>query len=220
MGSGFQHIDVYSLQNRKASRAARPWIARWAIDGRQRSRSFRTRAEADRFRSLLVAAVQRGESFDAVTGSPSSWTPNAADMNVYGWARKWLAEQWAESQPRTRNSAVESIAKLVVLAADAKAGRDADGLRRYLADALRPGFDAPDARWERWLAEHSLPLKSIDAEVIGEIDRLSADRSQHHARNGVAGARFGGAVRRCVAARRDSRPALSGGDDPGPAADR
>jgi hypothetical protein len=44
-------------------------------------------------------------------------------MNMYGWARKWLAEQWAERQPRTRHSAVERMAELVVLAADATTGQ-------------------------------------------------------------------------------------------------
>jgi integrase len=149
----------------------RPWVVRWSVDGRQRSKSFHTRSEADRFRLLLMNAVQRGERFDEVTGDPSSWQPSLSDMNVYEWARRWLSEQWVEWQPRTRNSAVESLSKLVIIAADVKVGRTEAELRHYLKQALRPDADGPEARWERWLTEHSLMLSTIDRESTAEIDR-------------------------------------------------
>ena len=121
MKRSHQEVQVYSIQDRRSSdRLKRPWVVRWSVDGRQRSKSFHTRAEADRFRSLLMNAVQRGERFDEVTGHPSSWQPSLSDMNVCDWTRRWLGEQWVEWQPRTRNSAVESLAKLVIIAADVK----------------------------------------------------------------------------------------------------
>jgi len=36
-------------------------FVRWSLDGRQRSRAFRTKAEADRYRSGLLVAQQSGE---------------------------------------------------------------------------------------------------------------------------------------------------------------
>ena len=57
-----QEVQVYSIQDRRSSdRVKRPWVVRWSVDGRQRSKSFHTRSEADRFRVLLMNAVQRGE---------------------------------------------------------------------------------------------------------------------------------------------------------------
>ncbi len=172
MKRSHQEVQVYSIQDRRSSdRVKRPWVVRWSVDGRQRSKSFHTRSEADRFRSLLMNAVQRGERFDEVTGDPSSWQPSLSDTNVCDWARRWLGEQWVEWQPRTRNSAVESLAKLVIIAADVKVGRSEADLRRYLKSALRPDADGREDRWEKWLAEHSLMLSTIDRETTAEIDR-------------------------------------------------
>ena len=164
-------VQVYSIQDRRSSdRVKRPWVVRWSVDGRQRSKSFHTRSEADRFRSLLMNAVQRGERFDEVTGDPSSWQPSLNDMNVCDWVRRWLGEQWVEWQPRTRNSAVESLAKLVIIATDVTVERMEAELRHYLKDALRPDADGREVRWEKWLSEHSLMLSTIDREPTAEID--------------------------------------------------
>ena len=172
MKQSHQEVQVYSIQDRRSSdRLKRPWVVRWSVDGRQRSKSFHTRSEADRFRSLLMNAVQRGERFDETTGDPSSWQPSLSDMNVCDWARRWLVEQWVEWQPRTRDSAVESLAKLVIIAADTKVGRSEAELRHYLKRALRPDADDREVRWEKWLTEHSLSLSTIDLESTAEIDR-------------------------------------------------
>ena len=149
MKHSHQELQVYSIQDRRSSdRVKRPWVVRWSVDGRQRSKSFHTRSEADRFRLLLMNAVQRGERFDEVTGDPSSWQPSLSDLNVYEWARRWLGEQWVEWQPRTRDSAVESLAKLVIIAADAKVTRAEAELRHYLKRVLRPDVDERESRWD------------------------------------------------------------------------
>jgi integrase len=172
MGRPVQQLQVYGVQDRRSTKRAKlPWIVRWAIDGRQRTKSFRTRAEAERYRSLLLAAVYEGARFDGQTGEPASWQPALPDTSVYLWARRWLGEQWVEWQPRTRTSAAESVARLVLLAADVSPGRHDADLRRYLASALRPDFAERNERWEKWLHDHSLLLRSIDREAVAEIDR-------------------------------------------------
>ena len=120
----FQEVQVYGIQDRRATGKPKPWVVRWSVDGPQRSRAFRTKAEAERFRSLLLEATHDGDRFDMTTGEPGSWQPPLGDMMVYAWARRWLSEQWIEWQPRTRRSAVESLAKLVMLAANAQAARN------------------------------------------------------------------------------------------------
>ena len=42
------------------------------MTGRRRSRPFRTKSEADRFRTGLLVAQQSGERFDHSTGEPLS----------------------------------------------------------------------------------------------------------------------------------------------------
>ena len=69
-----QDVKVFGLQKRKGEVGRnRPWIVRWMIDGRHRSRSFRTRSEADRYRGLLQRAVHDGEQFAPSTGEPDGW---------------------------------------------------------------------------------------------------------------------------------------------------
>ena len=127
MGRPIQELKVFGIQDRRTTaRAKLPWIVRWAIDGKQRTKAFRTRAEAERYRSLLLAAVQKGDRFSETSGEPVSWQPTLPETNVYTWVRRWLGEQWTEWQPRTRKSAVESLTKLVMLAADVSPGRQRD----------------------------------------------------------------------------------------------
>ena len=169
----YQEIKVLGIQDRRTSdRVKAPWVVRWKLDGRLRSKSFRTRSEADRYRSLLLQAVKVGDRFDDATGEPESWQPSTAvEMTMYTWARRWLGEQWIEWAPRTRRSAIESLAKLVMLTVDTKVGRRDVELRRFLTDALPPGSEPGDGHWEQWLAEHSILVSNLDREVVGELDR-------------------------------------------------
>ena len=168
----FQEVQVYGIQDRRAStRMNRPWVARWSVDGRQRTKSFRTKAEAERFRSLLMQAVRDGDRFDTTTCEPESWLLSLSDLTVYEWARRWLDEQWVEWQPRTRTSAVESLSKLVMLTVSTPVGKRDAELRRYLRTAMRPDAATPDAKWEKWLRDNSVLIGSLDREAIAEIDR-------------------------------------------------
>ena len=89
-------------------------MVRWRVGERRFQRAFRTRAEADHLRSELLVAQRNGERFDTSTGQPSSWTA-VGDVGCHEWVRRWLAEQWDEWQPRTRNSAVEEMSRFLPL---------------------------------------------------------------------------------------------------------
>ena len=69
-----QTVKAYGVQDRRSTTQAKlPWVVRYTIDGRHRSKSFRTRIEAERYRGLLLQAVQVGGRFDETTGEPESW---------------------------------------------------------------------------------------------------------------------------------------------------
>jgi integrase len=170
MARPIQQVQVYSVQNRRgADRRKLPYVVRYSIDGRHRSRSYRTKAEAERYRSELLKAIHAGDRFDLDTGEPASWSLPLADLGVHQWARRWLAEQWAEWQPRTRASAVEALARFTWLAVKPKADVPAD-LRRYVAETL-----VPDAvlvpEMELWLDRNCLSLADLDRETMAEIAR-------------------------------------------------
>ncbi len=83
-------VAVFGLQRRAGERHQRPWIVRWAVCRRQRSRSFLTRAEADRHRAALLLVVQRGEPFDEANGEPATWQPlPTTSVRTTGRAGGW-----------------------------------------------------------------------------------------------------------------------------------
>ena len=172
MARPMQTVRVYGVQDRRSTVQAKlPWVVRFTIDGRHRSKSFRTRIEADRYRGLLLQAVQDGGRFDETTGEPESWQTPLADIRVHEWSRRWLAEQWQEWQPRTRASATEALARFVTLAVE-RGAKTPEGLRVYLYTALSPHSEGGhDARLEKWLARNCLSLGELDRERVADIDR-------------------------------------------------
>ena len=92
MARPLQQVKVYAVQNRRGwLRVKQPYVVRYTIDGRHRSKSYRTKAEAERYRSELLKAVHAGGRFDETTGEPESWQLPLADLGVHDWARRWLA---------------------------------------------------------------------------------------------------------------------------------
>ncbi len=172
MARPMQEVKVYGVQDRRSTAQAKlPWVVRYTIDGRHRGKSFRTRAEADRYRSLLMQAVQAGGRFDETTGEPESWQTPLREVRVHEWSRRWLAEQWQEWQPRTRVSATESLARFITIATE-QGAKTPEGLRVYLYTALAPGSEGVrDLQHEKWMAKNSLTLGDLDRERIADIDR-------------------------------------------------
>ena len=177
-----QVVKIYGVQDRRSTTQAKlPWVVRYTIDGRHRSKSFRTRIEADRYRGRLLQAVQDGGRFDESSGEPDAWQTPLGDLGVHEWARRWLTEQWAEWQPRTRTSAVEALARFTTIAIRAGA-KPPERLRVYLYAALSAGSETHrDVVLERWLAKNCLTLGELDRERVADIDRklaLKLDGSQ------------------------------------------
>jgi hypothetical protein len=165
-----QEIAIVGVQDRRARTQAKlPWIVRHAVDGRQRSKAFRTRAEADRYRTLLLQAVTAGQRFDEATGEPESWHAPMADLHVHEWTRQWLAQHWDEWQPRTRASAAEALARFVTYAV--RTPPSTADLRRYLQHAWAPGGAGGDRDLESWLKRNCLVLAELDRDVVADIDR-------------------------------------------------
>jgi hypothetical protein len=166
-----QDIRVFSIQDRSARpEAKKPRVVRWRIDGRDFSQAFRTKAEADRLRSRLLVAQQHGEWFDPQDGRPESWLPRGADAQLHVWARRWVAEQWPEWAPRTRNEDVYALSRLIPLTTRRGATPAPADLRRYLRDTLQPGCETnPDHQQERWLSRWVLTLAELDRPTLAEV---------------------------------------------------
>lgn len=199
-GSGrpLADVAVYGVQRRTGDRIKRPWIVRWAVAGRQRSRSFRTRTEADRFRSGLFLAQQSGESFDETSGEPTSWAPRTDAARAHVWARQWLAEQWDEWAPRTRVSAIEALARLVVLLVPANAPPPPENIRSHLTTWLRPGSDELPPESGGWLEEWCLSLAQLNRAVLAGVDRQLGLRDDGQPLSPSTASRYRKVSRACV----------------------
>ncbi len=68
-------VRVFAIR-RRPGRAA--FEVRWRVAGRDKSRSFITRALADSYRAELVGAPRRGQAYDPGPGEPAAWAPAGA----------------------------------------------------------------------------------------------------------------------------------------------
>jgi hypothetical protein len=134
-----QTVQIFSLVKPRPGTAKekRRYRLKWRIDGRDKSRTFRTRAEGDRFRVSLLHAQQAGLRFDLGTGLPVEWAVSAETW--WSWSRRWVALKWPMWSGNSRRSAVESVVALTPHLAVAGAPRAPEGLRDHLRTALVPG---------------------------------------------------------------------------------
>lgn len=176
VASPLQDIRIWDIQDRThRADAVRPWVLRWRVDGAERSRAYKTKAEADHVRARLLIAARDGERFDRDSGLPVAWLPTEpapADRRLHVWVREWLAEQWPEWAPRTRRCAIDGLSRFLPHVYVASADKPPATLRRYLLDALVPGAAIdPDHRCERWMDQWSPPLSDLTREMLARAER-------------------------------------------------
>lgn len=195
-----QDVQIHGIQQRAPSAKTRKrWRVRWMVDGRAREKAFATSGEANRYRSLLVAAHHRGERFDRDAGEPLSWQPRTDSLQVHAWVRCWVAEQWSEWQPRTRASAVEAMARFVPLLVRSSAAPAPEVLRRYLMDTLGPDGAVVEADpCERWLARWCPKLDELDRALLADVDRRLGLGKDGQALSGWTASRYRKLARACI----------------------
>lgn len=172
-------VRVFSLQHRPDSKS--PWLVKWRVDGRSKTRAFRTKAESEVYRSRLITASGSLEWFDTNTGEPVSWartTVTYAEVAQAHVARKW--KSWSAA---SRKSYVEAVAISVGLFTSKRAKGRPD--RAVLSTALRHHYLPPERarRTEpspeevaalAWLQRASLPVADISVGIadisVGIVD--------------------------------------------------
>jgi integrase len=150
------------------SQRPRPWIARYAApDGRERSRAFARKLDADRFLAAVEGGKLRGEWVDPALGR----------VRVDDWTTRWLDGARPTLKPKTV-AAYESLLRSRILPA----------LGSYALSALRPSdiaawigaMQADHLSASRIRQAHVVLTQLLDAAVLDE--RIT--------RNPAAGARL------------------------------
>jgi integrase len=171
---------------------------RWRVGGKAFSRSYRTKAEAERVRTALLVAVQSGDGFDQGSGEPLSWQSSAEQTPAHEWARRWLDEQWTDWAPRTRVSGVEALTRLVPLLVGPGAPPAPAGLRRHLFAWLPPDGSSGDEESADWLARWCLQLGQLSRPVLAVVDQALGLRDDGHPLGAATAGRFRKVSRACI----------------------
>ena len=197
-GRPLADVSVHGVQRRTGDRHKKPYIARWRVHGKPFSRSYRTKAEAERVRTALMVAVQSGEGFDGATGEPLSWQSRPDETQAHTWAKRWLAEQWPDWAPRTRVSGVEALTRLVPLLVMPAAPKPPARLRQHLISWLPPDGAVLDEEAERWLGEWSLQLGQLSRPILAGVDQALGLRDDKAPLGPATAGRFRKVSRACI----------------------
>lgn len=152
---------------------------RWRVEGRERNRTFETRALADSYRAQLVSAARRGDPFDTDSGLPSSMRPKQVGPTWLEHAMATIDMKWPDSSPSHRKSTAEAFVTVTcALMRDGETYRQADVLRSALRhwsfnSAARRRSSAPPAEYAQalsWAERRSRPLTDLaDPSTIRDV---------------------------------------------------
>lgn len=172
-----QRVQIFGLglPSKGTPKEKRRYRVRWRIDGRDRMRRFKTKAEAERFRSQLQSAVVEGLRFDLDSGLPETWVRRSETW--WSWSCEWLALKWPDWAGHSRRSAVEAMVAITPAMVRSSASSPPDGLNSWLWNVgFRPGEEVPPGRELVWLERWSLPLDEITPAVLEGAVRAATTR--------------------------------------------
>ena len=194
-----QRVTVFGAREHGPS-----YRVRWRVDGKETSRSFRIKLQAEDFERELRRAVARGDRFDPVSGEPEAWSEG---LSVLEFTQPWFRSQWDTWKPKTRKVNVENTVEALLVLTDEKPGAEREGLLRpLLTTALsQEEFPTPASTEERqaldWLRQHSLALKAVDPPaVVGAFEQLARNRDGSIAKPGNFSKKRAGVTRLLKAA--------------------
>jgi site-specific recombinase XerD len=175
-------VRVYKTNVRKG-KSATSYHVRWRTGPKTWKSVFRNAAQADSFRSLLLAAARNGETFNLATGRPVSWKRDESALSWYAFTLDYSAAKWRYVSPNHRRGIAEALTD----ATETMLSRDdpphtREQIRRALrlwaySERLRSNAAPPDdlAAVVRWLETGTIPLAELaqPARARAILDRLS-----------------------------------------------
>ena len=124
-------VRVWKIGTARSKTA--PHMVRWVVAGNVKTQTFTAYALADSFRSELLSAVRRGESFDVETGKPLSLLrqekqnePEPDPLSWFDFCREYVAMRWHGAAAKTRDAITDSLATASLAVAPRDSGRPSD----------------------------------------------------------------------------------------------
>src|SRR6185437_10799520 len=122
-------VRFWQIRPNKSSKQE-TWTVRWTVAGREKSATLERRAQADRYRSRLMQAADRGEAFDVDTGLPDSMARETSVLTWYQHACAFVDARWPKLAAKGRVSLVEGLMAVTpVLVTSRRGAPDPDVLR-------------------------------------------------------------------------------------------
>jgi hypothetical protein len=145
------------------------YTVRWTVAGREKSHTLSGRAGAERYKSRLLQAADKGEAFDVESGLPESLAREVSRVTWFEHACAFMDARCPKHAAKGRVSLAEGLTAVTpVLVKSQRGAPDADVLRLALRkwafnpphrdDPRPPEVEA--ALW--WLARASLPVSALE----------------------------------------------------------
>src|SRR5690606_11068207 len=153
-------VRFWEIRPNKSSKRKKTYEVRWKVGGRERSRTFETKALAKNFLLDLQMAAKRGEEFEIKSGLPESMIQAKEAVSWLGFVQAYIASRWPHAAAKTRDSMTDALATVTpVLVTDAAGMPEAETVRTALRlYALLPADRRPSAGSKRsrcpWLRWH------------------------------------------------------------------
>src|SRR5450756_1361857 len=142
---------------------------RWAVDGREHCKSFRSKTLADGFLDGLKDAARSHRPFSPGTGLPTVEATGGEMITWYQHARSYAEAKWTGLAPVSRRSVAESLVTVTIaLSAKEKAAPEPKVLRQALFGwAFNPATrdtEPPPAIADAldWAGRASLPVAELE----------------------------------------------------------
>jgi integrase len=161
-------VKFWEIRRNKSSKSP-SYEVRWKVGGRQKSKTYKTKALGESFLTDLRQAARRGEAFDLETGLPESMTKAKDARTVLDFVKAYVEARWPYAAAKSRDSMSDALATALPAMTTDKAGRpDAallrKALRHYvlLPEGKRPAMPTDIARAVRWLEAASLNMADLN----------------------------------------------------------
>ncbi len=160
------NVRVYKTKIYKGARVTTYYV-RWKVGSREWKEPHRTIAQADSFRSSLLAAARNGEAFSLATGRPVAWKRAENDMTWYEFACAYADMKWKSASAKYRKDIARALTAATPAMIPQERGRPDDAsirpaLLRWAFNAKQRGSAPADvAQVLAWVARTSAPVSSL-----------------------------------------------------------
>lgn len=163
------------------------YYVRWKVGNQMLRESYRSKAQAESFRSDLMSAARKGEAFSVETGRPVSWKRDNADVSWYDLLLDYIDGKWpyvAAAHRRSIAAALTDATEAMLVSTSGMPSRSVlrKAMRAWLFSArIRDGGEPPAELSEavRWLARNTKQVTALVEPGTGAtqcravLDRIS-----------------------------------------------